>query len=169
MSTIAQTKAGAKQPWHFHNGISEWHWASDNHPDVNLHEREEADKPQWVKARGDEDKNDFIAPPSDEDVANYVAMLDPSVGKGNKPRGRRSNASRALDGTTPVVKDHANQRDVPEGKKRWYCTACAKSFIAEGTEQPDCCNKGHMALDKDGQLVTKEMAPTATTEESSES
>ena len=35
-----------------------------------------------------------------------------------------------------------NQQGVPEGKVRWFCAACMKSFIGE-PEQPEACPEGH--------------------------
>ena len=36
-----------------------------------------------------------------------------------------------------------NQSNTPEGQTRWFCTACMKSFNAEGTEAPAACPEGH--------------------------
>jgi hypothetical protein len=36
-----------------------------------------------------------------------------------------------------------NQQKVAEGRTRWFCTACMKSFVEEGTGEPQVCPEGH--------------------------
>jgi hypothetical protein len=32
---------------------------------------------------------------------------------------------------------------VAQGKSRWFCSACMKSFIIDGTDEPEACPNGH--------------------------
>ncbi len=36
-----------------------------------------------------------------------------------------------------------NQQRVAEGKTRWFCTACMKSFVQDGDAEPQVCPEGH--------------------------
>ena len=36
-----------------------------------------------------------------------------------------------------------NQKGVPEGQTRYFCSACMKSFVAEGGGTPEGCPEGH--------------------------
>ena len=36
-----------------------------------------------------------------------------------------------------------NQKGVPEGKVRWFCTICRKGFLAEAGTSPEVCPEGH--------------------------
>jgi hypothetical protein len=36
-----------------------------------------------------------------------------------------------------------NQQRVAEGKTRWFCTACMKSFVVDGSQEPQVCAEGH--------------------------
>ncbi len=38
-----------------------------------------------------------------------------------------------------------NQKGVPEGKTRWYCHDCGKSFLAPESDMPKACPQGHKA------------------------
>ena len=38
-----------------------------------------------------------------------------------------------------------NQQGVEDGKTKFWCNACMKSFVADGTEAPDACPQGHGA------------------------
>ena len=40
-----------------------------------------------------------------------------------------------------------NQQRVAEGKRRYWCNACMKSFVTDGDETPDVCPEGHRADD----------------------
>jgi hypothetical protein len=46
-----------------------------------------------------------------------------------------------------LFKRTPNQNGVPEGSRRWFCNACMKSFVAEGTAEPVACPEGHRADD----------------------
>jgi hypothetical protein len=45
--------------------------------------------------------------------------------------------------TLRQIKRVPNQKGVPEGQTRWYCSACQKGFFAEATTQPEACPEGH--------------------------
>ena len=38
-----------------------------------------------------------------------------------------------------------NQRGVPEGQARWYCSSCQKGFYIATGEIPEACPEGHAA------------------------
>jgi Restriction Enzyme Adenine Methylase Associated len=38
-----------------------------------------------------------------------------------------------------------NQKGVPEGQVRWFCTVCKKGFLAEAGASPEVCPEGHQA------------------------
>jgi hypothetical protein len=37
-----------------------------------------------------------------------------------------------------------NQKGVPEGEVRWFCSACQRSFSIEGKQTPASCPEGHL-------------------------
>ncbi len=53
--------------------------------------------------------------------------------------GPKSTPSRLLR----QIKKVPNQKGVPEGQTRWYCSACQKAFMTEGTSPPEACPEGH--------------------------
>jgi hypothetical protein len=36
-----------------------------------------------------------------------------------------------------------NQKGVPEGSTKWFCSACMKSFLYDGRSEPAVCPEGH--------------------------
>ena len=36
-----------------------------------------------------------------------------------------------------------NQKGIAEGQSRWFCQACMKGFVIEGSGQPEVCPEGH--------------------------
>jgi hypothetical protein len=40
-----------------------------------------------------------------------------------------------------------NQQGTPEGKQKFFCTACMKGFLVEAGETPDVCPEGHRTDD----------------------
>jgi hypothetical protein len=36
-----------------------------------------------------------------------------------------------------------NQQGVAEGKTKWFCTTCMKSFVKDGHDEPQTCPEGH--------------------------
>ncbi len=48
--------------------------------------------------------------------------------------------------STPKVKQVRrvpNQRGVPEGQARWFCSVCMKGFLTEAETPPETCPEGH--------------------------
>jgi hypothetical protein len=46
-----------------------------------------------------------------------------------------------------------NQKGVPEGQVKWYCSACQKSFLVEGKDTPAACTEGH-PLEQEDEFAT---------------
>ena len=42
-----------------------------------------------------------------------------------------------------------NQQGVAQGKTKFWCNACMKSFVTDGDELPDACPEGHRADDSE--------------------
>lgn len=42
-----------------------------------------------------------------------------------------------------IITRTPNQKGVPEGSTRFYCSDCTKGFLAEGTATPEQCPNGH--------------------------
>ena len=40
-----------------------------------------------------------------------------------------------------------NQQGIALGKTRWFCSACMKSFLQDGSDQPQVCPEGHSLSD----------------------
>jgi hypothetical protein len=40
-----------------------------------------------------------------------------------------------------------NQQGIAQDKSRWFCTACMKSFIQDGKDEPQACPEGHRTDD----------------------
>ena len=67
-------------------------------------------------------------------------------------------------GKHKVIKRTPNQKGVPEGQVKWFCSACMGGFLANAGETPESCPQGHRAeSDGNGQVVTTE--PQAEAEE----
>jgi hypothetical protein len=47
------------------------------------------------------------------------------------------------------IKKTPNQRGVPEGQARWYCSSCQKGFMLAAGEEPSACPEGHAVLVED--------------------
>lgn len=74
----------------------------------------------------------------------------PSNGSETSPRKRTSKRS-----VTPTLKRMRQQDGAPDGKIRWYCSACQDGFLADWGEEPAACPNGHdkfwgSELDADG-------------------
>jgi hypothetical protein len=41
------------------------------------------------------------------------------------------------------IKKLPNQKGVPEGSVKWFCSACMKSFLNDGQNAPQTCPEGH--------------------------
>jgi hypothetical protein len=42
-----------------------------------------------------------------------------------------------------TIKKLPNQKGVPEGSTKWFCSGCMKSFVAAGSNMPETCPEGH--------------------------
>lgn len=42
-----------------------------------------------------------------------------------------------------TIKKMPNQKGVPEGSAKFWCSCCMKSFVAEGNAVPETCPEGH--------------------------
>jgi hypothetical protein len=42
-----------------------------------------------------------------------------------------------------VIKKLPNQKGVPEGSTKFFCSGCMKAFVAEGNSIPQSCPEGH--------------------------
>jgi hypothetical protein len=76
----------------------------------------------------------------------------------NAPAKPKRTAKAERTTSTPTfknIKKTPNQRGVPEGQVRWYCSACQKGFYALIAETPEACPEGHAAE------VEDELAPVA--------
>ena len=47
------------------------------------------------------------------------------------------------NGLLKQIRKVPNQKGVPEGSTKWFCSACMKGFVAEGTTDPEACPEGH--------------------------
>ena len=53
-----------------------------------------------------------------------------------------------------LIRKTPNQRGVPEGSTKWFCSSCMKSFVAATTPEPSACPEGHpaQAADEPGSI-----------------
>ncbi len=51
--------------------------------------------------------------------------------------------------TVKVIKRVPNQKGIPEGSTKWWCSACMKGFVAEGASVPEVCPEGHQREEAD--------------------
>jgi len=65
--------------------------------------------------------------------------------KADKPEkaARTKKAAPAPKKLVRLIKRTPNQQGVADGSTKWFCSACMKSFVAEGASEPDCCPEGH--------------------------
>jgi hypothetical protein len=52
-----------------------------------------------------------------------------------KARGSRKKSTKVIFKTP--------RQDVAEGKSSWFCSACMKSFVVDGEDEPQQCPEGH--------------------------
>ena len=55
--------------------------------------------------------------------------------------------AKAAKKTKKVIYKAPNQQNMAEGKTRWFCVACMKSFVNEGEAEPQVCPQGHRTDD----------------------
>ena len=66
-------------------------------------------------------------------------------GEVTEPRPSKK-AETAKNGPAKLVrqlKRVPNQKGVPEGQTKWFCSACQASFLAETGSEPQACPEGH--------------------------
>ena len=61
------------------------------------------------------------------------------------PRAAKSAHSPAKPTMIRLIRKTPNQRGVPEGSTKWFCSTCMRSFIAPSTPEPNACPEGHPA------------------------
>ena len=66
-----------------------------------------------------------------------VADESPAPAK-SKPEAKKAGRQR-------IIYRMPNQKGIAEGKERWYCNACQKSFIVDVDAGPRACPEGHGA------------------------
>jgi hypothetical protein len=67
-----------------------------------------------------------------------AADIDELLKSAEKPaKGPKARKAKKLIYRSP------NQQRVAEGKTRWFCTACMKSFVQDGDAEPQVCPEGH--------------------------
>jgi hypothetical protein len=49
--------------------------------------------------------------------------------------------------STRLIYKVPNQQGTPEGKQKWFCTACMRGFLVDAGETPDVCPEGHRTDD----------------------
>ena len=62
-----------------------------------------------------------------------------------KPKAEKKPATAKVDNGRLVrqLKRAPNQRGVPEGETKWFCSACQASFLAPAGTEPGACPQGH--------------------------
>ena len=48
-----------------------------------------------------------------------------------------------------IIKRLPNQKGVPEGETKWFCSGCMAAFVTPGTEMPEACPEGHPRVEED--------------------
>ncbi len=64
-------------------------------------------------------------------------------GTENSPPATKSRGSDPKPTTARQLRKLPNQKGVPEGQARWYCSACQKAFMTETASPPEACPEGH--------------------------
>jgi hypothetical protein len=91
--------------------------------------------------------------------------------EGQEPKAQATEPAAAKPARTATKKakklifKSPSQAGVAEGKTKWFCSACMKSFDADGDAEPQVCPEGHRIDDPEltGTVGTPE--PAAKTEE----
>ena len=60
-----------------------------------------------------------------------------------KPETQTADAKPAGPRLVRQLKRVPNQKGVPEGEVKWFCSACQASFLATAGTEPDACPQGH--------------------------
>ena len=61
------------------------------------------------------------------------------------PRSARAATSPAKPTMIRLIRKTPNQRGVPEGSTKWFCSSCMKSFVGPAAPDPTGCPEGHPA------------------------
>ncbi len=59
------------------------------------------------------------------------------------PATKKPNRNAVATKLVKVIKKLPNQKGVAEGCTKWWCSACMKGFVSEGSEMPEACPEGH--------------------------
>src|SRR3972149_685751 len=70
---------------------------------------------------------------------------EPKAGPQPAPKAKANGAKTAKP--KKLIYRLPNQQGVAEGKSKFWCSACMKSFVVEGDERPEGCPEGHRADD----------------------
>ena len=65
--------------------------------------------------------------------------------QGAEPKGKEGGERPETQDAKPkrLVYRVPNQKGIAEGQSRWFCQACMKGFVIEGSGQPEVCPEGH--------------------------
>ena len=65
--------------------------------------------------------------------------------QGAEPKGKEGGERPETQAAKPkrLVYRVPNQKGIAEGQSRWFCQACMKGFVIEGSGQPEVCPEGH--------------------------
>jgi hypothetical protein len=55
--------------------------------------------------------------------------------------------------TVRQIRKLPNQKGVPEGQVKWFCSACQRSFLIDGKDAPAACPEGH-PLEQEDEFAT---------------
>jgi rubrerythrin len=77
-----------------------------------------------------------------------TAASTASEAKTEKPKAKNGKSRK-------TIYRNPNQQNLAEGKTRWFCVACMKGFVTEGSDAPAACPEGHPVED----LQTATVAP----------
>ena len=59
-----------------------------------------------------------------------------------KPKAEKKGRGGKKKQTKTIFKT-PSQASAPEGKSTWFCSACMKTFVIDGTDEPEACPAGH--------------------------
>ena len=70
--------------------------------------------------------------------------------EGDEPPGTETEAKPAKKGRggrkgkqSKTIFKTPSQENAPEGKTNYFCSACMKAFLQDGTDEPEACPEGH--------------------------
>jgi len=64
---------------------------------------------------------------------------------GKQEKALKARTERIATKMVKVIRKLPNQRGVPEGSMKFWCSGCMKAFVAETTLIPETCPEGHAA------------------------